>query len=196
MTEDIEAVLDFWFGELDDTGMPQPARHALWFRKNPATDARIADRFGDLVRQALAGGLAPWAGRDRGVIALVLLLDQFPRNIFRDTARAYSGDARALALAQDCIAAGHHQRLPAIHQVFLFLPLEHSESLDAQEECVALFRELEAVTGLAALGEFRRYAEAHRDVISRFGRFPHRNAHLGRRSTPEEMAYLARHGGF
>jgi uncharacterized protein (DUF924 family) len=196
MTEDIEAVLDFWFGELDDTGMPRRERGSLWFRKDPATDRRIREGFGVHVERALDGELESWAGRDRGLVALVLLLDQFPRNLFRDSPRAFSGDSRALALAQDHIAAGHHRRLPAVHQAFLFMPLEHSEDLDAQEECVTLFRELEDITGLPLLGDFLRYAEAHRDVIARFGRFPHRNALLGRESTPEELDYLRRHGGF
>ncbi|MBN7795607.1 DUF924 family protein [Parahaliea mediterranea] len=196
MTEDIAAVLDFWFGELDDTGMPQEDRHALWFRKNAATDALIGERFGARVEQALAGELDAWAELDRGLIALIILLDQFPRNLFRGSERAFRGDARALQLAQDTIASGRHQRLPAIHQVFLLLPLEHSESLDAQEECVDLFRELEAVTGLEAMAGFRRYAEAHRDVIERFGRFPHRNETLGRATTEAERTHLREHGGF
>lgn len=196
MTEDIEAVLDFWFGELDEAGMPREDRHPLWFRKSSATDELIRERFGTLVQQALAGELDAWAELDRGLIALVILLDQFPRNLFRGSERAFSGDTRALQLAQDTIASGRHQRLPAIHQVFLLLPLEHSESLDAQEECVELLRELEAVTGLEAMAGFRRYAEAHRDVIARFGRFPHRNEVLGRATTEAERAHLREHGGF
>jgi uncharacterized protein (DUF924 family) len=196
MTEDIEAVLDYWFGALDDTGMPQQSRNRLWFRKDAATDRQIGERFGAQVERALAGELDHWADRDRGLVALVLLLDQLPRNLFRDSAKAFSGDPKALRLAQDCIACGHHQRLPAIHQVFLFMPLEHSEDLEDQEECVALFQELETITGLAALSDFRRYAEAHREVIERFGRFPHRNTVLGRESSEEELDYLRQHGGF
>lgn len=196
MSENIDAVLDFWFGPLDERGMPREDRQALWFRKDPATDARIREAFGPLVARAVAGELDSWADSDRGLVALVILLDQFPRNIHRDSPAAFDGDARALELAQTAIAAGHHQRLPAIHQVFLFLPLEHSESLDAQQECVELFRELETVTGLPAMAEFRRYAEAHRDVIARFGRFPHRNPLLGRDTTNEEREHLREHGGF
>jgi uncharacterized protein (DUF924 family) len=184
-----QAVLDFWFGP------PPLASRDPWFRKDPAFDESIRARFGGLVDQTLAGPLG-WGPDPRARLAEILVLDQFPRNLFRDSPRAFSGDPRALALAQDHIAAGHHRRLPAIHQAFLFMPLEHSEDLDAQEECVTLFRELEGVTGLPLLGDFLRYAEAHRDVIARFGRFPHRNALLGRESTPEELDYLRRHGGF
>ncbi|WP_116367201.1 DUF924 family protein [Parahaliea mediterranea] len=196
MTGDIDDVIDFWFGELTDAGMPKEDRHGLWFRKDADTDDYIRARYGALVEQALAGQLNAWAEHDRGLVALLLLLDQFPRNLYRNDARAYSGDPQALALAQAFIAAGHHQRLPAIYQVFVFLPLEHAENLDAQEECVALFEELEAVTGHPDFAGFRRYAQAHRDVIARFGRFPHRNAVLGRATTDDEAAHLKEHGGF
>lgn len=196
MSEEIEAIHSFWFGPLDEAGLSASDRNALWFRATPATDEACRERFGDLVERAIAGDLGEWAAGDRGLIALVLLLDQFTRNIFRDTARAFCGDARALDLAQQTIAAGHHQRLPAIHQVFLFLPLEHHEDLEVQEECVTLFEELAAVTGSDQIAGFTRYAVAHRDVIARFGRFPHRNAVLGRESTAKELAWLAQHGGF
>jgi len=196
VTEDIDDVLDFWFGRLDERGMPVENRHSLWFRKDDTTDEYIRVRFGKLVERALQGDLDAWAALDRGRVALVIVLDQFPRNIYRNDPRAFSGDSRALALAQQAIAAGHHHRLPAIFQVFLFLPLEHAEDLDAQEECVALFAELEDITGVEDMGDFRQYAEAHRDVIARFGRFPHRNKLLGRTSTPQEVAHLLEHGGF
>ena len=147
MTEAIEEIHEFWFGELDDTGLAAPERNALWFNSSGETDGECRRRFGSRVEDALAGELAAWATRDRGLIALVILLDQFTRNIFRGTPRAFSGDEQALALAQHTIETGHHQRLPAIHQVFLYLPLEHSENPDIQEECVTLFRELADVTG-------------------------------------------------
>ena len=196
MNEEIEAIHSFWFGPLDDAGLSATDRNALWFRATAATDAACRERFGEGVERALAGELDDWAAGDRGLVALILLLDQFTRNIFRNTARAFSGDARALALAQQTVAGGHHQRLPAIHQAFLFLPLEHHEDLEVQEECVTLFEELAAVTGSDQIAGFTRYALAHRDVIARFGRFPHRNAVLGRTSTPEELAWLEQHGGF
>ncbi len=196
MTEEIREILAFWFGPLDEAGMPAEDRNPLWFKTSDETDRLCADRFGRLVEQAVAGGLETWERDDRGLVALILLLDQFTRNIHRGTAAAFSGDARALALAQHAIETGHFQRLPAIHQAFLFMPLEHTEDPDVQEECVTLFRELAAVTGNDLIANFLRYAEAHREVIERFGRFPHRNPLLGRESTAEELDYLATHGGF
>lgn len=196
MHPEIDAVHEFWFGPLDATGLSPPDRHPLWFQSKPDTDKTCRERFGGLIEEALRGKLDDWADSDRGLIALVVLLDQFTRNIYRNTPGAFSGDARALALAQHCIAHGHHQRLPVIHQVFLFLPLEHCEDLEVQEECVTLFGELATVTGLPQLADFARYAVAHRDVIARFGRFPHRNSILGRDSTAAELQHLEQHGGF
>jgi uncharacterized protein (DUF924 family) len=196
MPEEIAAVHQFWFGQLDEAGLARADRHRLWFAASPETDATIRDRFGGQVDLALAGDLARWAGRDDGLIALILLLDQFTRNIYRGTPRAFAGDELALELARQAVNSGRYQRLPAIHQVFLYMPLEHSEDLDTQEECVALFAVLAEVTGDPGIREFSRYAVAHREVIARFGRFPHRNAILGRPSTPEERDYLKAHGGF
>ena len=147
MDEAIGDIHDFWFGPLDDAGFCEEDKGKLWFTKSEATDALLKRQFGALVEQALAGELEAWAESDRGLIALVILLDQFTRNIYRDTPKAFAGDPQALALVQDCIASGHYQRLPAIHQVFLYLPLEHAEDLEIQEECVELFETLAAVTG-------------------------------------------------
>ena len=196
MNPDIAAIHDFWFGPLDDAGMCGAERNALWFQSSPETDEQLRRHFGALVEQALAGELDHWADSDDGLVALVLLLDQFTRNLYRDTARAFAGDEQALALSQANIASGHYQRLPAIHQAFLYMPLEHCEDLEVQEECVTLFEELAAITGNSLLANFTRYAAAHRDVIARFGRFPHRNAVLGRDSSDAELEYLQTHGGF
>ncbi len=192
----IDDIHDYWFGPLDDLGMAVSGREKLWFQSTPEDDEVCQIRFRMLVEEAVSGGLGDWEDSERGLIALILLLDQFTRTIYRGTPGAFSGDDRALALAQHCIAHGRHQRLPAIHQVFLFLPLEHAEDLEIQEECVELFEELAAITGLEAMAGYTRYAIAHRDVIARFGRFPHRNAILGRHSSTEESAYLEKHGGF
>lgn len=192
----IDDIHAFWFGELDDSGMCHADRHALWFTTSTHNDAHCRDQFGLLVEQALGGELDNWAESGNGLVALVILLDQFTRNIYRNTSRAFAGDSKALALAQHTIASGHHQRLPAIHQVFLYMPLEHTEDGEVQEECVTLFEELAGVTGNTRIADFTRYAVAHRDVIAQFGRFPHRNAILGRESTPQELAYLEQHGGF
>ena len=192
----IDDIHDYWFGPLDDAGMAEPAKDKLWFQSTPEDDEVCRTRFGPLVREAVNGGLEDWAESDRGLVALVLVLDQFTRTVYRGGPEAFSGDARALALSQHCIAHGHHQRLPAIHQVFLYLPLEHAEDMEVQEECVELFEQLAAVTGLEAMAGYSRYAVAHRDVIAQFGRFPHRNGILGRESTARELAYLEKHGGF
>ncbi len=196
MLAEVDEIHQFWFASLDERGMSPAEQNTLWFKSSQETDQLCRERFGHLVEAAVSGGLQNWEASDRSLIALIILLDQIPRNIYRGTPSAFAGDARALALAQRCIAQGHHQRLPAIHQVFLFLPLEHSEDIEVQEECVELFRELSTITGLKAIEGYLRYAVAHRDVISEFGRFPHRNVILGRDSSPDELEYLATHKGF
>ena len=196
MNTDIAAIHQFWFGPLDEAGRAAPAQERLWFGGGAEFDAAVSGRFGDLVRRALAGEFDHWAGDDAGLIALLLLLDQFTRNTFRATPEAFAGDSRALAVAQRALPEGRLLALPAIHRVFLSLPLEHCEDLAVQEQSVRLFTELAASTGGAGMSDFLRYAVAHRDVIARFGRFPHRNAVLGRTSTPEELAYMETHGGF
>ena len=196
MNEHSDAIHEYWFGRLDEAGMCAVDHNALWFTASAQNDAHCRARFHTLVEQAVAGELDAWAAHDDSLVTLIILLDQFTRNIYRDTAQAFCGDTLALALAQATIASGHYQRLPAIHQVFLYMPLEHCEDPEVQEECVTLFEELAAVTGNAQIASFTRYAVAHRDVISRFGRFPHRNAILGRESSPQELAYLEEHGGF
>jgi uncharacterized protein (DUF924 family) len=186
----------FWFGQLDDRGLCTTDRGALWFGADEQTDAACRLRFAGPLQLALAGKLDAWTQTDAGLIALVVLLDQFSRNIHRGALQAFAGDPQALALAQDAIASGRHLLLPAIHRIFLYLPLQHCENLAVQEESVALNEELAQLTGNAQFANFARYAVAHRDVIARFGRFPHRNAILGRTSTQPELAYLAEHGGF
>jgi len=196
MSDPIADIHDFWFGELDERGLCIEDRQALWFGASEETDALCRARFGALLAQALAGQLHAWGQSGRGLIALVVLLDQFSRNIHRGTAQAFAGDAMALALAREAIDAGRHLHLPAIHRVFLYLPLEHCEDLGVQDQCVALFEELARQIDNPQFSGFRQYAHAHRDVIARFGRFPHRNAILGRTSSEAELAYLDRHGGF
>ena len=196
MTDTATGVHDFWFGELDENGLCKTDRNTLWFGADDATDARCRELFGASLSLARHTELDAWAATDHGLIALVVLLDQFSRNIHRGTAQAFGGDPQALALAQDAIASGRHLRLPMIHRVFLYLPLEHSEELALQHQCVALFEDLAKLSDHLQFASFTRYAMAHRDVIAQFGRFPHRNAVLGRQSTPDELAYLEQHGGF
>ena len=196
MATPIDKIHAFWFGPLTTEGMSAPSQHALWFTKREDTDRKIATQFQSLVEQALAGQLDEWTDSAEGLIALILLLDQFTRNIFRNSANAFAGDAKALEFAQIALFEKRHLTLPPIHQVFLLMPLEHNEDLVVQEQCVEAFRALHERTGLPQIADFSRYAVAHRDVIAQFGRFPHRNDILGRSSTEDELAYLEKHGGF
>ena len=180
-----EAVLDFWFGTDDQA-------RAEWFRKDEAFDRLIADRFGALVERALAGELREWDAKPASALARILLLDQFTRNIFRGTPRAFAGDPRALAAARSLVASGGDTALPPLRRSFVYLPFEHAEDLQAQHEAVRLFSALEASAPQAT--GMLEYALRHRDIIARFGRFPHRNAILGRESTPEEIAFLREPG--
>ncbi|MED5618680.1 DUF924 family protein [Ideonella sp. BN130291] len=183
-------VLEFWFGppELADT----EAVTSRWFRKDAAFDREISDRFGALIERALAGELTDWAWQPGPALARILLLDQFTRNAFRDSARAFAGDPLALAAARQMVALGQDQQLPLLRRVFVYLPFEHAEDLAAQREALRLFDALVAeAPGLAGYAD---YARRHHEIIERFGRFPHRNALLGRESTPEELEFLRQPG--
>jgi uncharacterized protein (DUF924 family) len=166
------AVVAFW----------QDAGPGLWFAKDPAFDARFRDRFMAAYEAAARGDLAGWAGAAEGALARILLLDQFPRNAFRGTPRMYATDAPARTAADAALAAGHDRAVPEDLRLFFYLPFGHSEDPADQDRGVALCR------GLAEPNPTR--AMRHRDIIRRFGRFPHRNPILGRRPTPEEQAYL------
>jgi uncharacterized protein (DUF924 family) len=181
-------ILDFWFGPPGSAGYGQPRRE--WFRKIAAFDAEIRSRFGAAVERALAGDFADWIA-PRAVLARVLLLDQFTRNGFRGEARAFAGDALALATAKAAIARGDDIALIPVERSFLYLPFAHAEDLTAQEQSVALHRRLRDETGYV---DPLIWAEKHAAVIRLFGRYPHRNAALGRESTPEEVAFLAAPG--
>lgn len=196
MGKTIEDILQFWFGELNQDGMSSPACEKRWFTGGADFDREINQQFGALVDQAVQGNLDHWADADQGLIALVLLLDQFTRNIYRDTPQAFAGDPIALELSRQTVAAGRDVALPRIHRVFLYIPYEHSEDLGAQNEGVALFDRLLAEFADPRISSYRDYAVAHRNIIDRFGRFPHRNASLGRDSSAEELEHLKHHGGF
>jgi uncharacterized protein (DUF924 family) len=159
-----------------------------WWKKDDAFDAEIRARFLTLWDDARAGGLQAWRTSDDGLLALVIVLDQFPRNMFRNDARTYASDALAREVASQAIAAGADQRVDPVLRQFLYMPFMHSEALDDQERCIALFR---------AVGdpENATYADGHAGIVRRFGRFPHRNKILGRRTTAEEQAFLD-DGGF
>lgn len=191
-----DAVLDFWFGDSLDHGWPVVPRKSLWFGSDPAVDGSIRHRFGPQVEQAVAGGLRGWEATPRGRLALLVLLDQFTRNLWRGRAGAFAGDARASALALDTLDHDLHLQLPPIGRVFVFMPLMHAEDLGLQDRCITCFEALEAAipadhtVARDDIASHLQYARLHRDIVLRFGRFPHRNAALGRRSTAEEETFL------
>ena len=174
-------VIEFW----------QKSGPERWFAKDEAFDAEIRARFEGLHHQAACGELTDWSGTWQGSLALLLLLDQFPRNLYRSSGHAFATDRLALSLARAALAAGQDQAAPAELRVFFYLPFEHSEALVDQDRCVELCEALDARSG----SDWARWARQHRDVIARFGRFPHRNAALGRETSAEEQAFLDS-GGF
>jgi uncharacterized protein (DUF924 family) len=185
-----QTVLDFWFGA---AGEPEHGTlRELWFRKSEATDREIAGRFGPLIERALRGELSAWADEPQSALAQILLLDQFTRNVFRDTPRAFAGDTRALRAASAMVGARQDEALPPEQRCFVYMPFEHAEGLAMQDEAVRLFTHLAAEA--PALRDMLAYAHKHRDVVLRFGRFPHRNVVLGRQSTAEELAFLREPG--
>lgn len=180
-TRYIREILDFWFLPLDHPEHGNPRE--IWWESTPEFDAECRTRFGALVDRAIAGELDPWRNSPDGALALVLLCDQFPRNIHRRTARAFSGDAKARATARFALAHNYPPAYRPDARMFFYMPFQHSEELADQELCCALF---------AALGDENneKYAIEHRDIVARHGRFPHRNEVLGRECTPEERDYL------
>ncbi|MGF1527837.1 MAG: DUF924 family protein [Candidatus Competibacterales bacterium] len=175
-----DPLLDFWF---------DPAHREFWFKKDPAFDARLAREFAPVAAAAGRGDLDAWQTTPRGALALVIALDQLPRNLHRDTANAFAQDAKALTVAQRAVAQGFDAALDDDGRAFLYMPYMHAESLATQERGVELY-------AAAGLSHNLRHARQHRDIIARFGRFPHRNAPLDRTSTPDEAAYLARDDAF
>ena len=178
-------VLAFWFGEPDSPDYGKPKK--FWFQSTPQLDQQIRDEFKSVYQQALKGDLDTLMQTPEGSLALVIILDQFPRNMFRGTAQAFASDQKALNVAQEALAEDFDQQLLPIQRAFLYLPFEHSENLEDQERSVALFQELGDAENL-------KYAIDHRDTIAQFGRFPHRNAILNRESTKEEIEFLEKPG--
>lgn len=173
-----DRVIDFWFHTL---------KPAQWFRKDPALDALIAERFSDLLASAGRGELWQWRRDAPGRLAEVIVLDQFSRNIHRDTPLAFKCDPMALVLAQEAVASGADRQLEVTRRAFLYMPWMHSESLRIHDEALHLF-------GQPGLEKNLRVEHRHRNILLRFGRYPHRNAILSRNSTPEELAFLAEPG--
>ena len=197
MTAPWQPLLEWWFGNSESPNEVAAEKGRLWFGKHDSQDLEARTRFGDWVEQALAGGLTEWAQRPEGWLALVLLLDQLPRMIYRDTPKSFSGDLKAQALVAQGIAADFDRQLRPIQRVFIYLVFEHCENLAVQNEAVSRYIELVAQqpeAERALFTDYLNYAEKHQQVIARFGRFPHRNAVLGRESTAEELAFLSQPG--
>jgi uncharacterized protein (DUF924 family) len=192
-----DSVLAFWFGPPGSAAEIAGRQRKLWFGKSPENDQAVARRFSTTLAAATAGQLDHWAHTPSGRLARVIVLDQFPHHIHRDQPQAFATDPQALALSLDALAAGEDQQLAPIERVFLYLPLEHAESIAMQDRSVSLYEKLAheaAVDERALFDDFLHYARQHRDVVARFGRFPHRNAILGRRSTPDEIEFLKQPG--
>lgn len=188
------AVLDYWFGPDTDDARTFARHKARWFAGGADVDRDIATRFGDLHARAARGELDAWAAGSGGRLALILLFDQLSRNLYRGTPDAFAFDERAFDLAESGITLGLDGGLPLVERVFFYMPYQHVESLPAQHRGVALFESLAASEApahvRATLESFAGYARQHRDIVARFGRFPHRNRILGRDSTADEQRFL------
>ncbi|AOK53356.1 hypothetical protein WT67_10835 [Burkholderia stagnalis] len=183
-------VLEFWFGAPGSAEFGHARK--MWFNGGAALDAQLRERYSALLDAACDGGCDHWASSAQGALALIVVLDQFSRNIHRGTPRAFAADPKALAVARDLVASGGDALLPSgHHRVFAYLPFEHDESPDSQREAVRLCEGIRAEAGCAGYHDF---ALRHAAVIERFGRFPHRNAILGRVSTDDEAAFLREPG--
>lgn len=190
-------VLDYWFGSASADADVIADKGASWFGGGEAVDTQIRARFAALHADACAGRLDAWCGTPHGRLALVILVDQFSRNLFRGDARAFAHDALARTWVEEGLARGDDRRLRPIERVFFYLPLEHSESRIDQQRSVGCFTALRDAVPAALVERFDGYldyAVRHRDVIARFGRFPHRNAILDRATTPEEAEFLRQPG--
>ena len=190
----IEKILSFWFKEQELSAPQIDRRMDIWFGEDPVFDHEIEKEFSDDIELASAGKLDHWAAEPRGRLALILLIDQFRRNIYRNTARAFSKDKLALKLCVEGAVEKKDKGLSPIQKVFFYMPLQHAESAKVQAKAVDLFQRLADSVSPTYQETFltvAQFAELHKDIIDRFGRFPHRNKLLGRDNTPEEDEYLA-----
>ncbi|MBD2203295.1 DUF924 domain-containing protein [Calothrix sp. FACHB-1219] len=181
----VKAILEFWFGHPDEPGYGK--LRDFWFKATPDFDWELTSRFLEAYQQAAAGLLDDWVNSPESCLALILLLDQFPRNMFRGTPQAFSTDWEALSVAQQAVAKGYDREFLPVQRWFIYLPFEHSENLEDQRRCIKLFQQIshDRESAIAIKSAFK-----HLEIIERFGRFPHRNLILGRPSTPEEIEFL------
>ena len=195
--ENAESVLRFWFGTASDDLEVAEQCAAMWWKKNPQVDAEIRQRFAGVVDAVAGGQCDAWLTDARGRLAMIVLTDQFPRNMYRDTPRAFAFDPLALSMTKQGIDQGDDRALRPIERIFFYMPLEHSESIEDQQRAVALTTDLAAAVSAdkrKLFEGFVGFAKRHHDIVQRFGRFPHRNAILGRSSTPEETEFLKQPG--
>ena len=197
MSRNADGILGFWFGAQEDDADVAKTQQSLWWSKNPDVDREISDTYKATLEDACRGNLADWENTARGMLGLIILVDQFSRNIYRDDARSFSNDYQALDWCRQLLARRLDMELRPIERVFAYLPLEHSEDLADQDQCVALF---------TALGEqvpdrhqevfsgYLDFAHAHRKIVRQFGRYPHRNEILSRESTAAEKTFLTQPG--
>ncbi|MDQ4127499.1 MAG: DUF924 domain-containing protein [Actinomycetota bacterium] len=185
MPSEADEVLSFWFGREGEPGYGE-FRDA-WFQKDPAFDERVRERFGPLYERAAAGELDGWREDARSCLALVICLDQFPRNMFRGDGRTHAADGKALETARYAVERAHDRELPPFQRMFVYMPFMHSENLEDQRRSVELFGRLAQTPGAP---DVTSYAVGHKEIVERFARFPHRNEILGRETTPEEAEFL------
>lgn len=191
---DAEDVLEFWFADAATSPEALRRRNKVWFSGGPEFDRSCSDGFAATLAAATRGALDRWTESPRGRLALILLLDQFSRNIHRGSAAAYQQDHRALSACREGIERGHDKQLSLVERTFFYLPMEHAEDVEIQELSVQHFEALVAEAPEALREQLEAdaaYARQHRDIVARFGRFPHRNVVLGRATTPQEASYLA-----
>jgi uncharacterized protein (DUF924 family) len=194
-----EEILDYWFGELKEGEAPSSDYYTNWFSKRIDVDEFIKNNFEGDLKLVIEGKLKSWEDTPQGTLAIIILLDQFSRNMYRETEKAFAQDSLALELCVRGIEKGFDKKLHPVERLFFYMPLEHSEELEMQRKSVEYFSILEKLftspPSLAAMvSEFRIYAEKHYVIIEKFGRFPHRNEILGRESTPEEIEFLKQPG--
>jgi uncharacterized protein (DUF924 family) len=192
-----EDVLELWFGALDADGLADGETRKRWWTKDPAFDADLKRRFGALRDDIAAGGHRDWLDLPRGRLAFVILLDQVSRNIYRDTPRMYEADALAVEVAFEGVRLGHDLALATDERTFLYMPFMHAEDPELQDRGVRLFRGLRnelAGDAKRSVNNGVKFAIQHRDIVAEFGRFPHRNAILGRESTASEVEFLKQPG--
>ncbi|NEQ67532.1 MAG: DUF924 domain-containing protein [Symploca sp. SIO1B1] len=185
----VKEILDFWFGKPEEAEYGKIRK--FWFTKNPKFDQELRSRFLWVYQQAAGGELDTWRTSPDSCLALIIVLDQFPRNLFRSQPQAFASDPQALSIAQYAITQGFDQKLLPVQRWFIYMPFEHSENLEHQYQSVELFSSLKDDPNCASGID---YAYRHLKVVERFGRFPHRNTILGRESTPEEIEFLRQPG--